>query len=604
MDDDPEPVHLAPLASLRTNDALPDNVIPCQLMLGNITKSFRCLIDTGCLQDNLADPTVKQWVTANREAIEEHQWKKATGPCIVCSPISRTCSECSSSTIELHFAFLNERVNNLETFPISLKFLDSLHSKRYDLIIGLRTIKEHNLLRKLATRFFSEPVEGGVVESDQLCALSPIEHDTRSPNLDYADAKRDAKPSAPGMTPYDAEDISGGLGFREPALSWDTDVKASTSDDDIPRKVYGSVAFKEQCFALLREFRDVFSRTIDSTPSRVTPMQLDVDYARWHQPANRLPPRMQSTFKEEETRRQVEKMLALGVIRTSQAPFYSQVHLVPKPNGKWRFTIDFRNLNDCCTHPGWPLPNIQAMLQRIGRKRPRLFCKFDMTEGYHQFPLDEQSRKATAFITPFGLFEFCRVVMGLSGSGSNFQERMSSEVLVGLLYLMLEVYLDDIPLYANNENELLKNLRATLARFRSHHILLNPDKVEIGMDKLEFVGHLLDSTGIHMTETKLDSIRNFPKPKLKRELKQFLGLANYFRDHVRDHSSLAHPLQQALEGYTAKHRTHRIKWTPELATSFERLKEAISNCQKLYFMDDGYPVITNGRIRLWDRSVS
>ena len=109
-----------------------------------------------------------------------------------------------------------------ESFPISLKFLDSLHSKRYDLILDLRTIHEHNLLRKLATRFFSEPVEGDVMEPGQLCALSPIEHNTRGPC-----AKRDAKLSAPGMTPYDAEDISGGLGFREPALSWDTDVKAS-----------------------------------------------------------------------------------------------------------------------------------------------------------------------------------------------------------------------------------------------------------------------------------------------------------------------------------------------------------------------------------------
>ncbi len=84
------------------------------------------------------------------------------------------------------------------------------------------------------------------------------------------------------------------------------------------------------------------------------------------------------------------------------------------------------------------------MLQRIGTRRPTHFAKFDMTDGYHQFPLAEEAKKATAFITPIGLFEFNRVVMGLSGSGSNFQERMSMEVLVGLLYMICEVYLDDI----------------------------------------------------------------------------------------------------------------------------------------------------------------
>ena len=66
---------------------------------------------------------------------------------------------------------------------------------------------------------------------------------------------------------------------------------------------------------------------------------------------------MQSTYKQEEIDRQVEKMLEAGVITTSQAPYYSQVHLVPKPNGKWRFTIDFRNLNDCCEQGGWPQPS-------------------------------------------------------------------------------------------------------------------------------------------------------------------------------------------------------------------------------------------------------
>ena len=283
-------------------------------------------------------------------------------------------------------------------------------------------------------------------------------------------------------------------------------------------------------------------------------------------------------------------MLAAGVITTSQAPYYSQVHLVPKPNGKWRFTIDFRNLNDCCEQAGWPLPNISLMLQRIGTKKPRLYCKFDMTEGYHQFPLHPNSYDATTFITANGLYRFQRVVMGLSGSGSNFQARMSTEVLTGLLYIICESYLDDILLFAKSETQLLLNLKQILARFRSHHILLNPDKVEIGLEQLEFVGHLIDSTGVHMTQTKLDSVRNFPKPILKGDMKKFLGLANYFRDHVRDHSVLAYPLQQAIEGYSRKDRHHKVRWTTDLETAYEALKAAICNCQKLHFINEEYEV--------------
>jgi transposase InsO family protein len=106
---------------------------------------------------------------------------------------------------------------------------------------------------------------------------------------------------------------------------------------------------------------------------------------------------------------------------------------------------------------------------------------------------------------------------------------------------------------------------------------------------MEFVGHQIDFEGISMTDTKLDSIRNFPIPQLKKGLKSFIGLANYFRDHVRGHSDLAKPLQDILEGYSASERNHKIKWTPELVNSFETLKEAVSNCQKLYFIQTEEP---------------
>jgi len=230
------------------------------------------------------------------------------------------------------------------------------------------------------------------------------------------------------------------------------------------------------------------------------------------------------------------------------------------------------------------------MLQRIGTKKPKLFCKFDMTDGYHQFPLHPNSYDATTFITANGLYRFTRVVMGLSGSGSNFQARMSTEVLTGLLYIICESYLDDILLFATSEHELLRNLRKILTSFRRFHILLNPDKVEIGLEQLEFVGHLIDATGVHMTQKKLDSIRDFPKPLLKGDMKKFLGLANYFRDHVRDHSVLAYPLQHAIEGYSKKDRHHKMHWTPELEANYEALKAAICNCQKLYYVDEEYPV--------------
>ena len=113
------------------------------------------------------------------------------------------------------------------------------------------------------------------------------------------------------------------------------------------------------------------------------PLEFDVDLEKWQQPINSGPPRLQTVAMEEEIRQQVTDMLAAKIIRPSQQPYYSQVHLTAKLEGKWRFCIDFRSLNLCVNAMGWHLPNIQHMLQRIGSKKPKVYVKFDMTKGYY-----------------------------------------------------------------------------------------------------------------------------------------------------------------------------------------------------------------------------
>ena len=128
--------------------------------------------------------------------------------------------------------------------------------------------------------------------------------------------------------------------------------------------------------------KEVFNTKVRSTPARVTPMRLEVDESIWHDPANALGPRQHSPAKQAEVHRQVQKMLPLGVIDESQAPYYSQVHLTPKPTpGEWRFCIDYRRLNQATQSMGWPLPNIAEMLRRLGQKGSKFFCKLDLQLG-------------------------------------------------------------------------------------------------------------------------------------------------------------------------------------------------------------------------------
>ena len=115
-------------------------------------------------------------------------------------------------------------------------------------------------------------------------------------------------------------------------------------------------------------------------------------------------------------------MLESKVIKESQAPWYSQVHLTPKPENKWRFCIDYRNLNDCCEAMGWPIPNVYRMLQRLGGRKAKYYAVMDLTSGYYQAPLSLNSQSATAFTTFMGTYEWLRMPKGLKGAPSYFQQ--------------------------------------------------------------------------------------------------------------------------------------------------------------------------------------
>ena len=90
----------------------------------------------------------------------------------------------------------------------------------------------------------------------------------------------------------------------------------------------------------------MFNKTVRKEPAKVEPMTMEVDIKKWQSYKNSGPPRPQTLKKEMEIERQVKELLDLGVIEISDAAHYSQVNMVPKPDDKWRFCLDFRWLND------------------------------------------------------------------------------------------------------------------------------------------------------------------------------------------------------------------------------------------------------------------
>ena len=538
--------------------------------------SFPCdyLPDTGALQDNYINGETAAWL--------DSQGVQASG-CNgqICSGVDTNLCVSCSSRYNFYIVFINRLTNKKESIRIDAKLLVN---SPYTLILGRPTLLKHNIIAKNISHFSSgNENEASSVASPhhKMMATSSPPANTGTmvnPLSKLSDLNKQIYTKAQLLTPEPDHDyIPPDMDIEMP---WDRNV--SLKDKDLISLITfeGSPQFVNDMKRLCADYIDIFSCELLPEPALLPPMELEVDKAKWHVDKHRGPARTQSTDNQLETIRQVNKMVKARVVAPSQATEYSQVLLTPKPGGKKRFCIDFRQLNLCCVSMGWPIPNIEHMIHRLGQNRSKFFGVLDLTSGYYQAPLSESSRIFTAFICVLGLFEWLRVPMGLKGAPSYFQQVMAAIVLVGLIYVICEIYIDDVIIYAPTEIEFLKRMEQVFQRFRKHKLTFNPEKVRLGLSRVEYVGHVLDDTGLSFTREKLSEVADFPKPTTAKTLLSFLGLAGYFRRHIRNYAATEHPMRQMLAEYK---RSKRLTWTPEGEASYEALKKAICDCPKLYF---------------------
>jgi hypothetical protein len=247
--------------------------------------------------------------------------------------------------------------------PVDLPALEARVVKLldYDLILGLPTISKFDLLPKLRSQIYStnpKLVPNNIWERlDLLHAIksSLISTPTIVDKADLLDIIEDEAEFSdefnPLMDPSTYKDLETNL--RRP-------------------KIFGSSNLRKELHKLHDEFLDIFSISIDPEPAKVPPMELKVDINKWHLPKNKTKIRPQSSIREQAMRDQTKTLLNLGALIPVQCEYYSQALMVTKPNGQFRFCIDFRNLNSATESYDWPLPNIRTLLRNIGEKKPKI----------------------------------------------------------------------------------------------------------------------------------------------------------------------------------------------------------------------------------------
>ena len=196
--------------------------------------------------------------------------------------------------------------------------------------------------------------------------------------------------------------------------------------------ISGNENLQHRLRTLCNDFNGIFSNELPSAPAKIPEFHLTIKDDEWKVARNRAPPRTQNPKKPAALFTTIEKLLRQGIIRKSTSRHYSQVLLVPKSDDTFRMCVEYRVLNDCTPDASWPLPNIAEieMLRRIGCRKPEFFGMMDLTQEYHQAPLNNTTKAHTAFIIFSGVYEFIRLPFGPKRAPSYFEEIMATVLLV------------------------------------------------------------------------------------------------------------------------------------------------------------------------------
>ncbi|GKA23115.1 putative reverse transcriptase domain-containing protein [Tanacetum coccineum] len=270
---------------------------------------------------------------------------------------------------------------------------------------------------------------------------------------------------------------------------------------------------------IVRDFPEVFPEDLPGLPP-ARPVEFQIDLVPGAAPVARAPYRL-APSEMKELSEQLQELSDKGFIRPSSSPWGAPVLFVKKKDGSFRMCIDYRELNKLTVKNRYPLPRIDNLFDQL--QGSSIYSKIDLRSGYHQLRVREQDIPKTAFRTRYGHYEFQVMPFGLTNAPAD--EREHEEHLKAILELLKE------------------------EKFR----------------------------GIHVDPAKIESIKDWASPKTPTEIRQFLGLAGYYRRFIEGFSKIAKSMTKLTQ------KGIKFDWGEKERNAFKVDKAEAVQCPKSGF---------------------
>lgn len=290
--------------------------------------------------------------------------------------------------------------------------------------------------------------------------------------------------------------------------------------------------------------------------------------------------RPMSPEKREVLRKFIETLLAKGLISPSASSAGAPVLIVPKANGGWRFTVDYRDLNAVLESDQYRSPQPDDLYQQM--RGAKYFARMDARDGFWGCPVRDEDRRLLAFQTCWGLYQFNVMPMGVKTSPAHYQ-RMMDAILRPFIGRFVVVYQDDVLIWADSPEQLRERIDAVLDVFERHSLRLKPEKCAWFLSSVRFLGHVVDQHGLHADATKVEALASMPRPTQVRHVRELLGMAQYLRQYVPHITDICGSL------FDLTKKGAKFVWEERHQVAYETLVSALCEAPVLAIADPARP---------------
>ena len=318
------------------------------------------------------------------------------------------------------------------------------------------------------------------------------------------------------------------------------------------------------------EFECLFSG-IGKLTGKTVKLHIDPDVSPKQQPHRRIPFHVRSDVEKE-----LKRLEELDIIKKvdGPTPWISPIVVVPKKSGEVRICIDMREANKAVKREKHLMPTIDDLVADLNGST--VFTTLDLSSGYHQLELAEESRHITTFSTHLGLRRYKRLLFGINAASEIFQNTIE-ELLTGLPGC--KNISDDIVVFGKDQATHDANLRQVLERLQSHNLRLNKEKCHFSKSEVMFYGYVFSGDGLRPDHKKVEAIQNATAPRNPGEVKSLLGMALYLARYIPGYADITAPLRALTKEDVT------WKWEQTEQEALDKLKKAFTGNQVMSYFD-------------------